>query len=831
MHALCLDACLFGLWKSPRGRFVVLVSICFLGVRGPSRVAGAEVLGLKPVTAGECLPDLRDYTFMWWAHGWRGAKVRCYQTGRYGLAMDTAAMRLLRFGTFDQTPGYAAAASLPNDVVLGLPDAFLEITVQVGAKTYRCASGAYPRLIESGRFVQRSDVEGLAFKDDQGGALAAEGRFELVAWPDRLAAHVDIKPHAALSQARASLRFRAGAATVTRESPPGDWPTGQIQTIDAVLFGPPREAEPGEVAVTAWDLTTKAAVPVRYDRVGGWFRVDVPSLLPERTDIPQMDRLRVRAANPSASPRAVRLCFAKEDAVPGITGLVPMLRDAEGFPVGIPVQISKNWHRQAERRLRYEGPWLHAFSMLRLPARSQVELEFSLAYGFWGKVPLASHAQLCLVGWGVDQLWDQAAIGSWGESICYDPDVNLQRSLIDDVRPLMVRAMRSKNGKWNWTNNVGGGDFLVYHDEQGTKQFLSRMRTAYLSQGPNLTDVVYSGTSADGRIAATLRVSTPRSDDVNRAYHRFRYDVLRPTKFSRLTFYQLGADNYNDHQFRKLARGNEQGLIEEWPAPQGGLRYHRVGIPCPGEVPWFSLHEAKSGDPEGGAWANRGLVIRSWKARLGGQDVPPTAASYGTDNGVPSANVELTPPPEVRELLPGDYVEGFVELVVLPQFADDYYGPNENLRQSLKKQANTWQPVLRQAVGNNLRIAVDGGRLVQRYPPVVALVNARSVEVRITGGLGYVPLSFAGLDNWRGWELCRQQNGVWTRVDQSVFGNDFWQVDREEQSARYRITFNVPLDRPGDAPGETRFQLRCVPQQSCPSQDPKILDRGGAKAD
>jgi hypothetical protein len=224
-------------------------------------------------------------------------------------------------------------------------------------------------------------------------------------------------------------------------------------------------------------------------------------------------------------------------------------------------------------------------------------------------------------------------------------------------------------------------------------------------------------------------------------------------------------------------------------------------------------------------------VIRSWKARLGGQDVPPTAACYGTENGVPSANVELTPPPEVRELLPGDYVEGFVELVVLPQFADDYYGPNENLRQSLRKQANTWQPVMRQAVGNNLRIAVDGGRLVQRYPPVVALVNARSVEVRITGGLGYVPLSFAGLDNWRGWELCRQQNGVWTRVDQSVFGNDFWQVDREEQPARYRITFNVPLDRPGDASGETRFQLRCVPQQSCPSQDPKILDRGGAKAD
>ena len=296
--------------------------------------------------------------------------------------------------------------------------------------------------------------------------------------------------------------------------------------------------------------------------------------------------------------------------------------------------------------------------------------------------------------------------------------------------------------------------------------------------------------------------------------HRFRYDVLRPTKFSRLAFYQLGADRYNDHRFGKLARGNELGLTEEWPAPQGGLRYHRVGIACPGEVPWFSLHEAKSGDPEGGAWANRGLVIRSWKARLGGRDVPPTAACYGTNDGVPSANIELTPPPEVRELLPGDYIEGFVELVILPQFADDYYGPNENLRQSLGKQANTWQPVMRQAVGNHLRIAVDGGCLVQRYPPVVALADARDVEVRITGGLGYVPLSFAGLDSWRGWELCRQQDGTWTRVDQAVFGNDFWQVDREEQSGRYRITFNVPLDRPGDASGETRLLLRRAPPRN-----------------
>ena len=59
----------------------------------------------------------------------------------------------------------------------------------------------------------------------------------------------------------------------------------------------------------------------------------------------------------------------------------------------------------------------------------------------WGGVPAASHAQLCLIGWGWNQRWDQAAIGSWGESICYEPEGIQVRCMIDDVRPLMVWSM------------------------------------------------------------------------------------------------------------------------------------------------------------------------------------------------------------------------------------------------------------------------------------------------------------------------------------------------------------------------------------------------------
>ena len=245
------------------------------------------------------------------------------------------------------------------------------------------------------------------------------------------------------------------------------------------------------------------------------------------------------------------------------------------FPPVWPCRSPRTGTRPQGARSLYQGPWFHGFTLLRLPPKSQVELEFALTYARWGGVPAASHAQLCLIGWGTNQRWDQAAIGSWGESITYDPDICLNRSMIDDVRPLMVWGMDQPKAKWSWTNNVGGGDFLVYVDPKGKRQYLTRMRAWYASHGPNLTDVTYAGVSADGAIAARLNVLTPRSDDINRAIHRIRYDVLKPTPFRRLAFYQVGADNYNDHQFTTLARGDATGLAEEWEPPKGGRRYSR----------------------------------------------------------------------------------------------------------------------------------------------------------------------------------------------------------------------------------------------------------------
>ncbi len=775
-------------------------SLCFC----PASVSGDEhpASGFRQMIR----QSREDYTFMWWAYGWRGAKIRCLQTSTYGMAMDVKRMSVPHFGTIADTAPYERAVAQSNDVVFRLPAAEMELSVEAGGRRHVCVSGGHPRLIESGRFLQRSDVQGLVLRHTDGEALPADCRLEIVAWPDWLSFILDVTPREDMKAARATIRFRAKSGSVEESSAASDWLSGETQTVSAALDAQPsggNTSKHGSI-VRACSHGDSRALPVSYDSARGWYKVEIPAESRGKPNAARLQRIRVSLRNPDAKPQAVRLNFARDGNVPAITGLVPLLRDAGQNPIGIPVQISKNWHRRQGKTFLYEGGWLHALTMLRLPAGFDGELEFCIARNFWGEVPLASHAQLCLIGWGTDQLWDQAAIGSWGESICYDPDVCLQRSVIDDVRPLMVTRMKSIGGKWGWTNNVGGGDFLVYYDQSNRKQFLSRMRTAYLSQGPNLTDVIYAGTSADGNIAVSLRVLTPRCDDINRAYHMFRYDVLKPTRFKRLAFYQLGADSYNDHQFRKLARGSDTGMLQQWEAPPDGqLGYHRRGIPCPGRMPWFSLHEAVSKDVKGGAWANRGLVVRCWRARLGGSDSPPFAACYGTKNGPSSCNIELVPPPGLTELKPGDFVEATVELLVLPQYAKDYYGPNEKLRQDLEANENTWRPVLRQAVHGALTVSVSKGELLQSCPVRIKIDSSQQSEFVITGGVGYSPITFTGLGDYRGWKLQRRASGRWSVVDQSVFGNDFWQIDATADG-RFAITFNVLLDA---GSGVQRFRL------------------------
>jgi len=558
--------------------------------------------------------------------------------------------------------------------------------------------------------------------------------------------------------------------------------------------------EPGRAAgtsplpeVTAWDKDVGRDLPVVHDPANGWHRVDLDAVRGKGAANDVLERTRLRLRNPSGAPAVARLMFSKTGAglrhgpSQAITGVTAVLRQPDGTPTGIPVQLSKNWHNRPEGG-ELAGLWFHGLVAVPLDAGAEVELELAMAYAHWGMLPAVSHAQLSLVGWGSNQRWDQAAFGAWGESFCFEPDQAQGRCMVLDVRPLMVTSM--DNARWSWTHNVGGGDWLRLFDAQGGRVPPTGMRAAYLSQGPSFTQVVYSGRLGEA-ITHRTDVHLARSADLARASYRVRMDVIRRTDFSRLVLFQVGADTYNYSRDRKLAVGDAAGLLREWSATPGGDINRGSPIEMSVSTPWVSLHDAiwPKGASEAGAWANRGFVIREWKARLGGRDCRPWLVERGSRSGEAAAtSIDLVPPPDVRALEPGDFAEFLVEHVVIPQSASDYYGPDDSLLAALGSSSG-WQLVHREAVIGVRQVEVARGRLLTIYPAVVVEANRNVAELRLVGGTGHVAVRIAGLTADPA-ELRLTLDGQ--PLDPAVNGRELWQVDLEPGGARWTLTVNLP---------------------------------------
>jgi hypothetical protein len=582
----------------------------------------------------------------------------------------------------------------------------------------------------------------------------------------------------------------------------------------SIAFDPATTAPPDDspLVVEAFALPDDTPLAVADDPIRGWWQIDLdraPLIPPPpgraRASVPvdprndSLERVRVRLTNPTESEAVARLLFSKTQAgleqrlgAP-ITGISAVLRDHDGHPTGIPVQLSKNWHTRPDGA-PYAGIWFHGFSQVRLPPRATADLELTLAYGHWGGIAAASHAQLSLAGWGSNQLWDEAAVGSWGETICFEPDQVQGECAIYDVRPLMVRS-RAHDQPWFWTHNVGGGDFFRLFDAAGMRVPPARMKTAYERQGPCLTEVTYAGRIGPG-IEHVETVSLARTDDVVRAVYRVRMDVREAVEFSRFVIFQIGADTYSYTGERTMAVGDETGLNREWQTQWGDDAYRMEPVECAGRVPWVSLHDAvpRGEDGEPGAWANRGIVIREWRARLGGAEARPWCAERGVvARGQPTSTIDIVPPPGVARLVPGDFVEAVIEHLVVPMTAADYYGPNEPLRAALTEMGNTWRMIHREATGNDRRVQATTGRLVRVQPDIRFEAVEGIAEFTVQGGLGAVPITVTGLRGHRGASVTIDG----ARLDQSVHGNDFWQTDHDPQSGTWSQTFTLPLTPDG----------------------------------
>ncbi len=832
------------------------ISVALLFVFAPS-------VSAQHRQVADFMPQSEDYTSMWWVDGFPGtidqaSWRRCIQTGHYAFVLDTQTLAIDHLGPISTGTDYATSDRVDDSVWNSLPPAKLSLSIRLGDKVYRYSGGgkwsrfAGPRLIAAGRFVQRADITGLTFADNDGNQLDAEARLETIAWANRLTLILAIRPTTdetkpsddpparksaairhpgqqwdtssieiaidsergqlkkrndfALGKASDSVRPKDGWLHVGLAFDPVSWtipPRANHLTVTARAL----QRRPG--SVKAFD--SESECPVSYDSLQDWHRIDlngVKPILPLRQrDAPlegvdrlairndSLERIKLRLTNRSEVPQLARLVFAKtaggfrQNLGSSITGIVATLRDPDGDPTGIPVQLSKNWHTKRDGGV-HSGSWFDGFCQLRMPRRSTVDLELTINYGHWGGVPAASHAQLCLIGWGSNQHWTQSAIGAWGESICYEPDQQQANCTITDVRPVMVTDGPSKP-HWQWTGNVGGGDFFRCFDSDGKRVPHRAMRTIYHRQGPCMTEVTFAGKLGQG-IDHRSTVTLTRSDDLVRATYRIRMDVNKPTDFSRFVFFQIGADTYSYTRERKIAIGNDAGLIKQWNAQWGGDRYRTQPMAMNGRSAWVSLHEADRPPwTKPMAWANRGIVVRHWKAQVGGKPTQALMAERGLRRGrIESSTVDFVPPQGVTRFQKGDFVEATFQHIVMPQHAADYYGPNTDLRKALQQHEDSWQMIHREATLNERIVVMTKGDLQHRYPDLRIATANDQAELNVQGGLGYVPITFNGLSSHESYQLYVDDQ----MVDQSVHGKDFWQTDYDPTTRTWSHTYNIKLD-------------------------------------
>ena len=595
-----------------------------------------------------------------------------------------------------------------------------------------------------------------------------------------------------------ALSIDEKTATITATSIPADRKPGQEISAGVILYPAARgipellrqisTEEQNPLAVTAIGIEPALPqLPVVHEKDPGFHRIILPK--GSSGDDGRM-RARITVKNPHPEARVLRLCF---DGVPFyIPGLTAMLRDLDGFPLGIPVQISKNWHGPnppAGGPAGFAGHWFHGLTMLAIPSNSTWEFELMMAGENWGGIAAASHSQLSIIGYGGNQQWDEAALGNRGEALCYDMDHVLTDNDFTDSRPF--HALDAKGAR-NWGINAGGGSVLRYTDAAGTVRRHAGMRVRYLRQCPVLTEAIFAGRTDDGAMDFSFSAGLPRADDATRGLHRIRIDVKKDISFRRLVFYQQAGDTYSYNQGDTLSFGHagQPTPVRQWKASGKPGEITGDAIALEGPSPWAAV---TNGGPEKDYRpANHGFIVRSWKARLDDREVP-VPYLQERRNAANVSILELVPPPGLTQLKAGDFVEIDLVRLYVPRSLDNYGGKNEPFRQALRAYDNDPRMILREAAGNRITITPHTGTLENLHPLQIRADSNRAAFT-LHGGLGAVPVTFTGLNDYRHPVLEQKTGDTWQKIDQSVAGNDFWQCDFNPATGTWEITFTILPD-------------------------------------
>ena len=804
----------------------------------------------SPFLPGMIFTNVQDYGFMWWSNNLTAASHYAIKTSRYALLFNAVTLTpTALFPLSNPSPEATVltesqAASFPPSPLVTFSCQVVTNSVTNGITSFT-GSPSDAQLVECGKFFQRRwhtvKAGGLLVNTNTSG-------LEVAAWPDRLSLVLRLVPSNTVPNATlqmtlgitnkyntlltsgagqalaaadgsgfvflksagsSSISINTNIGTITASTTLNNWQTNQEGSVGLIIYPATNVAAVLAAAVATESLplliSATPIVPsggglaIAYDADRGWYDVILPAGGTGGDD--GILRVQVAVANYNSSPRVVRLNF---DGVPiSLAGGTAVLRDSDQNPLGIPVQLSKDWHNAGAGDTRkFIGPWFHGLTMLTVPANTNISFELAMVGQNWGGVPAATHSQLSLIGWlgiyGYSQ-WDEAALGGGGEALCYNIDHGANDSDGTDSRPMLTLGTNGLPSGFGI--NVGGAHFFRYYDSGGVQRRDSRMRSQFVRYCPNLSEVVYAGQSDNGAVDFNYSCGLQRSDDYTRGLHRLRMNVNSNLTFSRFVFYQQAADTYNYNNGLTRACGDAtNGLLHQWTATFGGNTNVGTPVALTGPMPW--LMTLDSPGQAGYTPANHGFVIRSWKSRINGvSNVPPYVVERAaTHQGNGASLFDIVPPPGVTNLQAGDFLEAEIVRFYVPKYASNYYGPNASFRQALTNYQNSYQLALRESRGNNLSVAVQAGSLAQTYPTLKIGVTNDFAQFSVTGGLdSYVPVTFTGISTYKNPVVEEWVGNAWSVINQSVNGNDFWQTDYNSATRSWDLTYNLRF-------GSTNYQ-------------------------
>ncbi len=344
--------------------------------------------------------------------------VIAFETGYFGLVVNSQDLKSVLFKEFED-PNNSTSSITYLDCLQehqrvrieeeGLDVAEFRIALQLDDVVFVATrADESPRLFESGKLCQRYDFQGLHFRGLQKDAVDAT--LIVLVWPDSITFQLDIlklarneneddamessKPFS--DEFKVLLRFRQWSTSqsfVTDTSKPGEF----FSTILSCNFTNNLEKALDSVSGVNFEIETKPSqlLTSDFNKSFNCFLISGAegfkrSFLGGYRDIREYDEFEIKIRNNGTSKHVPVLIFVQPLANP--TGVCPIVCDEDGNPTGVPIQLSKNWH------IKNDPPYGRFYCYLPAKGKALTIFRVRVVYGFYGKLPSASHANLSVVG-------------------------------------------------------------------------------------------------------------------------------------------------------------------------------------------------------------------------------------------------------------------------------------------------------------------------------------------------------------------------------------------------------------------------------------------------